>query len=161
MTRRICFAFVLVFAICVSPSLPAQEHEPAAKNESTFDKAIMQQVWDAWGTLAPANPAKFYRHEPNHIFYDVAPLQYHNWSEYENGAKSVLAEWKSMKPKVNYDGVIHSESPTMTWTTSTVDMEVVTKDGKNQKVTVRWTAIWHKHGNQWLIAHEHVSVPMQ
>lgn len=159
MTRRACLA--LAFTIFISLSATAQEHEHVTKTKSTFDKAIMQQVWDAWDTLDPANPAKFYSHEPNHIFYDVAPLQYHNWSEYENGARKVFADWKSLKSKVNYDGMIRSESPTMTWTTSTVDMEVVTKDGKTQKMTARWTAIWHKHGNQWLIAHEHVSVPMQ
>ncbi len=161
MTRRVCLSLVLAVASCLSLSLAAQEHEHATKAKSSFDKAIMQQVWDAWDTLDTANPAKFYSHEPNHTFYDVAPLQYHNWPEYEKGAKSVLAEWKSLKSKVNYDGMIHSESPTMTWTTSTVDMDIVTKDGKNQKLTVRWTAIWHKHGNEWMIAHEHVSVPMQ
>lgn len=161
MTRRVCISFVLAVASCLTLSLAAQEHGHATKAKSTFDKAIMQQVWDAWDTLDPANAEKFYTHEPNHTFYDVAPLQYHNWSEYENGVKSVLAGWKSLKSKVNYDGMIHSESPAMTWTTSTVDMETVTKDGKSQKMTVRWTAIWHKHGNQWMIAHEHVSVPMQ
>lgn len=161
MTRRVCMSLLLAVASCLTMSLAAQEHGHTTKAKSTFDKAIMQQVWDAWDTLDPANAAKFYSHEPNHTFYDVAPLQYHNWSEYENGAKSVLAGWKSLKSKVNYDGMIHSESPTMTWTTSTVDMDTVTKDGKTQKITVRWTAIWHKHGNQWLIAHEHVSVPMQ
>ena len=161
MTRRACLPLVLVFSTCLSLSLIAQEHEHAATATSGFDKAILQQVWDAWDTLDPANPAKFYSHEANHIFYDVAPLQYHNWSEYENGVKKVFADWKSLKSKVNYDGMIRSESPTMTWTTSTVDMDVVTKDGKNQKMTARWTAIWHKHGNQWLIAHEHVSLPLQ
>ncbi len=161
MTRRACLPLVLVFATCVSLSLSAQQHEQATKTKSTFDKAIMQQVWDAWDTLDPANPAKFYSHEPNHIFYDVAPLQYHSWSEYESGVKNVFAGWKSLKSKVNYDGIIRSESPAMTWTTSTVDMDVVTKDGKTQKMTARWTAIWHKHGNQWLIAHEHVSLPQQ
>lgn len=161
MTRRACIAFVLAIASCLSLTLTAQEHEHATKTKPTFDKAIMQQVWDAWDTLDPANPAKFYSHEPNHTFYDVAPLQYHSWSEYESGVKNVFAGWKSLKSKVNYDGMIRSESPTMTWTTSTVDMDVVTKDGKTQKMIARWTAIWHKHGNQWLIAHEHVSLPQQ
>ncbi|MDT8069677.1 MAG: nuclear transport factor 2 family protein [Terriglobia bacterium] len=161
MIRRVSLFLTLAVAICLAFTVVAQQHEHEAKAEAGFDKTIMQQVWDAWGTLDPANPAKFYSHEPNHTFYDVAPLQYHSWAEYENGVKPLLAGWKSMKPTVNYDGMIHSESPTMTWTTSTVDMDVVTEDGKDQHMKVRWTAIWHKHGNQWLIAHEHVSAPMQ
>ncbi len=160
MRNRVCLFLALAVAVSLSVAALAQEHEHGAA-KSTFDKAIMQKVWDAWDTLDLANPAKFYSHETNHIFYDVAPLQYHSWSEYEAGAKPLLASWKSLKSKVNYDGMIHPESPNMVWTTSTVDMDIVTKDGKNQKMTVRWTAIWHKHGDAWMIAHEHVSAPMQ
>lgn len=160
MTRRVCLLLILV--ISVSLVAVAQDHHanmPAGKSD--FDKAILQKVWDAWSTLDPANSSKFYSHEPDHVFYDVAPLQYHSWAEYEAGVKPLLAGWKSMRAKVNYDGIVHAESPNMVWSATTVEMDVVTKEGKSKKMTARWTAIWHKHGNHWMIAHEHVSVPMQ
>ena len=162
MTSRVCLFLVLAIAVCFSTTAIAQEHHAAAPaGRSTFDKAMLQKVWDAWCTLDPRNPAKFYSHEPNHPFYDIAPIKYDNWSEYESGVKNVIGDWKSAKAKVNYDGIIHQESPTTVWSASTVDFEWVDKDGKDQKATVRWTAIWHKHGNNWMIAHDHTSVPMQ
>lgn len=164
MTRRVCLFLALAVAVCLSSTVIAQEHDhhgAAPAGKSTFDKAMLQKVWDAWCTLDPKNPAKFYSHEPNHPFYDIAPLKYNSWSEYESGVKNVIGDWKSAKAKVNYDGIIHQESPTTAWSASTVDLEWVDKDGKDQKATVRWTAIWHKHGNDWMIAHDHTSVPMQ
>lgn len=161
MMRR--FSLLLVLAVAVSLCAMAQDNEKheAAPAKSGFEKAILQQVWDAWSTLDPANAAKFYGKEKAHVFYDVAPLQYHGWAEYEAGAKPMLATWKSMKAKVNYDGQIREETPSMVWTATTVDVDIVQKDGKEQNVKMRWTAIWHKHGANWVIAHEHVSVPMQ
>jgi len=147
--------FALVVAISLSAS--AQQKTAASK----FDKTIMQTVWDAWCTLDPANPAKYYDKNKADIFYDIAPLQYHGWSEYEVGVKPVLAQWKSGKCKVNYDGTVRQESPTMAWTSSTVNLDAVKQDGSPDKMIFRWTAIWHKHGSQWLITHEHVSVPAQ
>ena len=160
MMRRL--SLLLIFAVAVTVCGFAQEHEhESAAMKSGFDKAIMQQVWDAWATLNPANPAKFYGKEKAHVFYDVAPVKYQGWAEYEAGVKPMLASWKSMKAKVNYDGQIREETPNMVWTATTVDLEYVDKDGKEMKAPVRWTAIWHKHGANWVIAHEHVSVPMQ
>ena len=49
MTRRVCLLLILAVAVCLSTTAVAQEHPaaaPAAK--ATFDKAIMQKVWDAW-----------------------------------------------------------------------------------------------------------------
>ncbi len=163
MTRRVCLFLILAVAVSLTTAAVSQEHKDhvATPAKSGFDKAIMQKVWDAWCTLDPKNPAKYYSHEPNHTFYDIAPLKYDNWAEYEEGVKKVIGDWKSAKAKVNYDGMIHSETPNMTWTATTVEMEWVDKDGKGQKGTVRWTAIWHKHGKDWMIAHEHVSMPIQ
>jgi ketosteroid isomerase-like protein len=159
------FRLLLVGALVLTPSLYAVAQEKESHEmtpaKATFDKAVLQKVWDGWCSLDPANAAKYYGKEKAHVFYDVAPLQYHGWAEYEAGVKPMLAQWKSAKCKVNYDGQIREETPTMAWSASTVEMNIVTKEGKEQNMTVRWTAIWHKHGANWVIAHEHVSAPMQ
>lgn len=159
--RRFWFLLVVALVVSLSICVAAQDkgHEQAAPAKAGFDKAVMQQVWDAWCTLDPKNVAKFYGKEKSHVFYDITPLQYHGWDEYEAGVKPVIAQWKSAKCKVNYDGQIREESPTMAWSASTVQMNAIKQDGSPDNMTVRWTAIWHKHGANWVIAHEHVSVP--
>lgn len=162
MARRLCLSLICGFALTFPLTIVAQQqgHPMDTPAKASFDKAILQQVWDAWCTLDPANVAKYYGKEKDHVFYDITPLQYHGWAEYEAGVKPVLAQWKSGKCKVNYDGQIRQESPTVAWSASTVDMDVVTKEGKAQKMTVRWTAIWHRHGANWIIAHDHTSAPL-
>src|SRR6267378_1368908 len=54
------------------------------------DKALMQKIWDGWSTLDPANVAKYYATGP-HAFFDIAPLKYASWDEYEQGVKGVLS----------------------------------------------------------------------
>jgi ketosteroid isomerase-like protein len=45
------------------------------------------------------------------------------------------------------------------WATATVDGEMVNKDGSRLKIDARWTSVWEKRGNEWLIVHEHFSMP--
>lgn len=163
MNRRFVVVALLALTFSFSVCAFAQEHEhPAAQagKVAAFDKTIMQKVWDAWCTLDAANAAKFYSKEKSHVFYDIAPLKYRGWDEYDAGSKKFLATVKSLAAKVNYDGEIHTETPNMVWTNTTVNVDMVTKDGKEQKFPVRWTAIWHRHGTNWVIAHEHVSAAM-
>ena len=46
------------------------------------------------------------------------------------------------------------------WTTATFRADAVTKEGASQSLQGRWTAVWEKRGNDWLIVHEHTSVPL-
>jgi len=48
------------------------------------DRAFMQKIWDGWSTLDPANVAKYYATGP-HAFFDIAPLKYASWDEYQAG----------------------------------------------------------------------------
>jgi len=132
-----------------------------AKPVAKLHKAVLQEVLDAWCSLKPENAAKFYGKGPEHVFYDLAPLKYNGWAEYEKGATQLLSDFKSAKCKVNDDAQIHNAGD-WAWATATAQMDFVAKDGQPQSFEVRWTTIWHNHGGaNWLIAHEHVSVPMQ
>src|ERR1700745_1428775 len=92
------------------------------------DKAYLQKIWDGWGTLDPANTAKFYATGP-HPFFDIAPLKYNSWEEYEKGVKGVLAGYKSAKFTVNDDAAIHPQGD-LVWATATVKNEMTNKAGK-------------------------------
>ena len=54
MTHRVCLFLILAVAVCLSTTAIAQEHDhqsAAPAGKSTFDKALLQKVWDAWCTL--------------------------------------------------------------------------------------------------------------
>jgi ketosteroid isomerase-like protein len=123
------------------------------------DKGALQKIWDGWSRLDPANVAKFYATGP-HTFFDIAPLKYGSWDEYETGVKGELAGYKSAKFTLNDDVAIHPHGD-LVWVTATLKDEMTTKAGKVEMGNFRWTAILESEDGKWLIVHEHVSAPLQ
>jgi ketosteroid isomerase-like protein len=122
------------------------------------DRALMQKIWDGWSTLDPANVAKYYA-TGAHAFFDIAPLKYASWNEYQAGVKNVLAAYKSAACTVNDDAAIHSHGD-LVWGTATIKEQMTTKAGKVEMGNFRWTVIWENVDGEWLIVHEHVSEPL-
>jgi len=137
--------------------------DPVAKNPAsskTPDKAYMQKIWDGWATLDPANVTQYYAGGP-HTFFDITPLKYASWDEYQANVKNVLAGYKSATCTVNDDAMVHSHGD-LTWGTATIKYEMTNKTGKVEMGNFRWTVIWEKQKDgKWLIVHEHVSEPLQ
>jgi ketosteroid isomerase-like protein len=123
------------------------------------DKAYLQKIWDGWSTLDPSNVAKYYATGP-HFFFDIAPLKYNSWDEYEKGVKVVLAGYKSAKCTVNDDAAVHPNGD-LVWATATIAEQMTTKAGKVEMGNFRWTVIFENQDGKWLIVHEHVSEPLQ
>jgi ketosteroid isomerase-like protein len=153
----------LTVSLCLLLTLAAaaQTKKTATKKATAGpapDKAYLQKIWDGWATLDPANTAKFYATGP-HTFFDIAPLKYNSWDEYENGVKGVLAGYKSAKFTVNDDAAIHTEG-NLVWATATVKDEMTNKSGKVEMGAFRWTVVFENEEGKWLIVHEHVSAPL-
>jgi ketosteroid isomerase-like protein len=147
--------------LALSLSTVAQTSKGAAKKSNAGpapDKVVMQKLWDGWSTLDPVNVAKYYAGGP-HVFFDIAPLKYSSWDEYQSGAKAVLAGYKSARFTVSDDAVLHTHGD-LVWGTATVKEEMTTKAGKVEMGNFRWTVIWANEDGKWLIVHEHVSVPL-
>jgi ketosteroid isomerase-like protein len=123
------------------------------------DKAYLQKIWDGWATLDTANVAQFYASGP-HVFFDIAPLKYSSWDEYQKGVTKELADYKSAKFTVNDDAELHSAG-NYVWGTATIKEEMTHKSGKVEMGNFRWTVVFEKQGGKWLIVHEHVSAPME
>jgi ketosteroid isomerase-like protein len=154
----------LVFLFCVlslTLSVLAQPPKSAAKKSATPapDKAYLQKIYDGWSTLDPANVAKYYASGP-HTFFDIAPLKYGSWDEYEKGVKTVLAGYKSAKCTVNDDAAFH-RSGDLVWATATIAYEMTATAGKVEMGNFRWTGVFENQDGKWLIVHEHVSEPLQ
>jgi ketosteroid isomerase-like protein len=53
-----------------------------------------------------------------------------------------------------------AQRPTIAWATATGHGSLTKKSGGKDEMDFRWTVIWEKIENQWLIVHEHVSAPL-
>jgi ketosteroid isomerase-like protein len=159
MTKHLFTVLFCLLALTL-PGL-AQTKKSAMKKSAgpAPDKAYLQKVWDGWSTLDPANTAQYYAKGP-HVFFDIAPLKYNSWDEYEKGVKGVLAGYKSAKFLLNDDVAIHPHGD-LVWATATVHEEMTTKAGKVEMGNFRWTGILENEDGKWLIVHEHVSAPLQ
>jgi ketosteroid isomerase-like protein len=159
MLKRLLTVSLCLLALALASS--AQMKKSAAKKTPAGpapDKAYLQKIWDGWATLDPANVAKYYATGPR-TFFDIAPLKYGSWVEYEKGAKGVLAGYKSARFTVNDDADIHSHGD-LVWATATVKEEMTTKADKVEMGNFRWTVIFENEQGKWLIVHEHVSAPI-
>src|SRR5439155_9866756 len=94
-----------------------------------------------------------------HTFFDIAPLKYSSWDEYEAGVKKVLADNQAGKFTVNDDAELHPAGDYV-WGSATVKSDMTQKSGKREMGTFRWTYVFHKEDGKWLLVHEHVSAPL-
>jgi ketosteroid isomerase-like protein len=148
--------FVLLFSLAAF----AADKKPAAKSGGGPDKTYAQKIWDGWAGLDGTKQAQYYAQGP-HTFFDIAPLKYFSWEEYQAGVANVLGEYKSATLTVNDDFQSHNLGNTA-WCTATIKADMVKKNDKREMATFRWTAIFEKQKDgKWLIVHEHVSEPMQ
>jgi len=158
MLKRFLTGSLCLLALTASGFAQAKKSPMQKAAGPAPDKTSIQKVWDGWSTLDPANVAQYYA-TGSHTFFDIAPLKYGSWDEYQNGVKGVLAGYKSAKFTVNDDLVVHPHGD-LVWATATIAEQMTTKAGKVEMGTFRWTGIWENIDGKWLIVHEHVSAPI-
>ena len=141
----------LVLALAVSLT-------PAAAQTTEELKALMQKITVAWCTLDPAKAACFCMTEGKHVFYDVAPPICTGWKEYADGTGKMFATLSAMKITLASDVQTHVRG-SVAWGTATCKAELTLKSGRAETLDTRWTVIWEKRGNDWLVTHEHFSAP--
>ena len=148
---RIAALFVAATAICVTAL-----HTRAA--DAPDLRPMVEKYWQAW-EKGPDAAAPLYAKDPNLVFYDLEPLKYVGWNQYKAGVgPNILAKFDSIKFTVNND-VKTTASGNVVWTSATVKGDGALKGGSPIHVVMRHTAIWEKRGTNWVIVHEHVSVP--
>jgi len=150
---------VVGLMVCLAMLAAAQKKAAKTAAAGAVDKAYLQKIWSGWATFDAAGQKQYYAQGP-HVFFDIAPLRYASWDEYEAGVTKVLSGYKSGKCTVNDDAQIHKMGDGY-WVTSTVEYELTSKTGKVEMGQFRWTAVFEKQDGKWLIVHEHVSVPEQ
>jgi ketosteroid isomerase-like protein len=130
-----------------------------SNDDSTFRK-LTDDYCAAWSSGNTDNAAKFYAQDSDLIFYDVTPFSYHGWKEYVPGVhKALLDNAAEAKLTAGKDLRI-TRRGNVAWTTVPMHFYEKTKDGKVMEAELRYTGIWEKRGSNWLLVHEHLSVPM-
>jgi ketosteroid isomerase-like protein len=158
MLKRILGGSLCVVALVLSGSAQTKKSPMKKPSGPVPDTALMQTIWDGWCTLDSAKVAKYYATGP-HTFFDIAPLKYDSWDDYEKGVKTVLANYQSAKCTVE-DANIHLHGD-LVWATAIIKNQMTTKAGKIEMGAFRWTVIWQDEDGKWLVVHEHVSAPLQ
>ena len=119
---------------------------------------LVAKYWQAW-EHGPDAAAPLYAKDPELVFYDLEPLKYTGWTQYKAGVgPNILVKFQTVKFTVNHD-VKATVRGNVGWTTATVKGDGALAGGAPVHVVMRHTAIWEKRGKDWLIVHEHVSVP--
>jgi len=157
MYKRFLLTLFCVLALTLS-SFAAHKPKKKAVAPTAPDKAYLQKILDGWSAGNVENMAQYYDHG-DYNFFDIAPLKYSNWAEYQKGVTELLKAYKSLKLTLNEDTQIHTDG-NLTWTTSTVKEDALTTAGKHEMV-LRWTLIFEKQAGKWMIVHEHMSEPLQ
>ncbi|MGA2414566.1 MAG: nuclear transport factor 2 family protein [Candidatus Sulfotelmatobacter sp.] len=149
-----------VFLLCLVVLAAASLAIPPKKSTAppAPDKAYLQKIWDGWSTLDPANVSQYYATGP-HTFFDIAPLKYSSWDEYEKGVKGVVSGYKSAQFTLTDDLAIHPHGD-LVWVTATLNSEMTTAAGKVEMSNFRWTAVFENQDGKWKTVHEHVSEPL-
>ena len=82
--------------MCSPSAFPALAAPKPKKTTSSGapDKAYLQKILDGWSAGNAANMAQYYD-QGDYNFFDIAPLKYSNWDEYEKGVTELLKGYKS------------------------------------------------------------------
>jgi ketosteroid isomerase-like protein len=152
----VCVAFVLGAMLLAFMVARAEQQ---TSGDPTFRKLI-DDYCAAWSTGNTDNAGKFYAQDADLVFYDVTPFSYHGWKEYVPGVhKALLDNAAEVKLTAGKDLKV-TRRGNVAWTVVPMHFNEKTKDGKVMEAELRYTGIWEKRGSNWLLVHEHVSVPM-
>jgi ketosteroid isomerase-like protein len=152
----LCVAFAVGVVLLAFVGARAQQQ---SSDDPTFRKLI-DDYCAAWSTGNTDNAGKFYAQDSDLVFYDVTPFSYHGWKEYVPGVHKALLDNAAEAKLTAGKDLRATRRGNVAWTTVPMHFYEKTKDGKVMEADLRYTGIWEKRGSNWLLVHEHVSVPM-
>ncbi len=139
----------------VSQQTPNSEHKQGCESSV---RSTLERLYAAWSNFDPVKAAAFYDKNPNLIFFDVAPLKYTGWPQYAAGVPLAFAPYKSAVFQLKDDIQVHCHGD-LAWAAATWHGDLTKRDGGKDSMDGRYTAVLGRHGDEWLIEHEHMSLP--
>lgn len=160
MKRRVLYGLTLLVALILAVGAAGQA-KPGQKQSSQEEefKKLIDRYYSAWNSGNPENAAPLYAQDKDLVFYDLTPLKYAGWAEYDAGVRKVFASFAAAK-FTPYQDLQVTRRGTIAWTTETWHFSGKKKTGEAVELDGRHTTIWEKRGTKWLIVHEHFSAPL-
>ena len=131
------------------------------QRRSTADPEIrtrLERLFASWADIDATKAAPFYAKDSDLVFIDVG-TEFHGWSDVVAQAPKLFADYRSLKLTLG-DDLRTGGSGDTKWATASIRAELTKKNGDVERMGVRYTAIFEKRGKDWLIVHEHLSVPV-
>ncbi|MGB7437966.1 MAG: nuclear transport factor 2 family protein [Candidatus Acidiferrum sp.] len=153
------FLYVLLALMGALVTFAGARAQQQASDDATF-RTLIDDYCVAWSSGNPDNAAKFYAKDNDLIFYDLTPFSYSGWKAYDDGVrKNFMDNVQAVSLTAGKDLKV-TRRATVAWTVVSMHVTAKMKDGKTFDSPVRYTGIWEKHVKNWLLVHEHLSVPM-
>jgi ketosteroid isomerase-like protein len=146
---------IVVLAVAaISRSAAAADSDEAALRE------LVPKVITSWESFDITKIETSYAADPGFAYIDLAPLKSNNWEVYRAGVqKAIFEPNQSIKIKLNDDLGVHRRG-SLAWATVTFGADIVNKQGASSHLNGRWTMVLEKRSHDWIVVHEHVSVPL-
>jgi ketosteroid isomerase-like protein len=125
------------------------------------EKAVQRVILEAmknWSALDADANRQFYTSSDKAVFFDFTPMQYLGWKTYVSEIKKVQKSIKRFKIALNDDLQIHVQGH-FAYAHCTWKMDFLFIDGTRQKLKGRLTEVLEKRKGNWVIVHEHASIP--
>lgn len=138
----------------------------ASAPSTPFDRVearrLIDSVYAAWNTLDADAPARFYAKDEDLVFFDPQPPRegYRGWPAFrEEIQRNVTGQLRSIDMRVDGDLYQVGRRGDVAWAAFPFRLVAVTNAGARQEIVGRHTIVWERRGGEWLIVHEHPSVP--
>ena len=147
--------FAVVGAMCLLTTTGYTQRRSTADPEI---RTRLERLFASWIDIDATKAAPFYAKDSDLVFIDVG-TEFHGWSDAVAHAPKLFADYRSLKLTLG-DDVRTGGSGDTKWATASIRAELTKKNGDVERMGIRYTAIFEKRGKDWLIVHEHLSVPV-
>ncbi|HKF51458.1 MAG TPA: nuclear transport factor 2 family protein [Candidatus Acidoferrales bacterium] len=145
--------------VCLSTALVAKGIAKTNSEDAKL-RGLVPQILASWETFDMSKIEPYYAADADLTYFDLAPLKYDNWADYRAGVtKAIFDPNQSLKITPNDDLRIHRHG-SLAWATFTFAADLVSKQGTPAHLNGRWTMIFEKRAQGWIVVHEHVSAPL-
>jgi len=125
-----------------------------------MNKKLVERYYAAWNSLNTEAPASFDAKDADLVFFDVMPLKYRGWREYQKGVQKIFFDKISAGKLTPNNDLKITRRGDVAWMTLTFRLSFTLKSRETSKMVCRHSAIWVRRRGQWLIVHEHISAPL-
>jgi uncharacterized protein (TIGR02246 family) len=159
MRALLCTALAAGLAGCTSAPAPAPVVDTSAQDQAAI--RVLEDKFAAAFNAKDANAIMaLYSSSDDLVVFDVSPpRQYTGWAAYKKDWEDIFAA--NPGPIVfQLDGLEVTVGGNVAYGHSIQTVTMTDKNGKKTNLIVRVTDGYKKVNGQWLIAHEHVSIPV-